>query len=106
MAMDRVALVACFWFVFWTASGVVLGGLSGAPGMGTLLGFFFALFSTFAWPWIMPEAVNTWMNHEWRVSRRARSKPSARSASPLRPAAAPRAPAARPFSIRPRPAAP
>jgi hypothetical protein len=76
MAMDRVALVACLWFVFWTAWGMILGDLSGTPGTGTLLGFFFALFSTFAWPWIMPEALNIWMNHElrdeWRMSRRTR----------------------------------
>jgi hypothetical protein len=77
MAMDRVALVACCWFVLWTGLGVVFGKLVGTPGTGTLLGFFFALFSTFAWPWIMPAAINTWMNHdwrdEWRASRRTRS---------------------------------
>jgi hypothetical protein len=76
MAMDRVALVAWCWFVFWTGLGVILGKLLEAPGTGTLLGFFFALFSTFAWPWIMPEAINKWMNSDrrdaWRMSRRSR----------------------------------
>ena len=56
MAMDRVALVAWFWFAFWTGLGVALGMLLETPGTGALLGFFFSLFGTFTWPWIMPEA--------------------------------------------------
>jgi hypothetical protein len=76
MAMDRVALVASFWFAFWTGLGVALGMLLEAPGTGALLGFFFSLFGTFAWPWIMPEAMSAWMNHDgaddWGASRRSR----------------------------------
>jgi hypothetical protein len=75
--MDRIALVACCWFVLWTGLGLASGTLLGSPGTGTVLGFFFSIFSTFAWPWIMPEAISTWMNHdwadEWRTSRRNRS---------------------------------
>ena len=77
MAMDRVAFVAFCWFLFWTVLGVVLGKFLDTPGTGTLLGFFFALFSTFAWPWIMPEPISRWMNQdrmdEWRPSRKSHS---------------------------------
>jgi hypothetical protein len=75
--MDRIALVALCWFLFWTGLGVVTGKLLGMPGTATLLGFLFALFSTFAWPWIMPEAISNWMNHgwagTWRPSQRTRN---------------------------------
>jgi hypothetical protein len=77
MAMDRVALVAWCWFAVLIGLGVALGKLFGTPGTGALLGFFFALFGTFTWPWLMPEAVNTWMDRDsrddWRRPRRTRS---------------------------------
>jgi hypothetical protein len=65
MAMDRVALVAWCWFLLWTGMGVAIGTLLETPWTGALLGFFSALLGTLAWPWIMPEAINAWMNQEW-----------------------------------------
>jgi hypothetical protein len=62
--MDRVAVVAWCWFVVLTGLGEALGSLFGTPWMGTLLGFFSALFGTFAWPWLLPEAINAWMNQD------------------------------------------
>jgi hypothetical protein len=61
--MDRVAFVAIFWFVFWTAAGVVAGRILDIPGTFTVAGFVFALVSMFAWPWILPEALNRWMDY-------------------------------------------
>jgi hypothetical protein len=61
--MDRVAFVAILWFVFWTATGVVLGRVLDTPGTFTIAGFIFALLSVFAWPWILPERLNRWMDY-------------------------------------------
>jgi hypothetical protein len=62
--MDRVALIAWCWFLVLIGLGAALGEVSGARGTGALLGFFAALFGTFAWPWIMPEALSAWMNRD------------------------------------------
>jgi hypothetical protein len=69
MAMDRVAIVALGWFAFWIALGTSSGTLLfSSPGAGTVLGFGFALLATSAWPWVMPETINDWMD-DWLVSR-------------------------------------
>jgi hypothetical protein len=60
--MDRVAFVAVCWFAFWTSMGVLAGRLLETPGTWTVAGFVFALVSVFAWPWILPEALNRWMD--------------------------------------------
>jgi hypothetical protein len=60
--MNRVPLVAFCWFAFWTGAGAILGRLLDTPGTYTVLGFFFALVSMFAWPWILPERLNEWMS--------------------------------------------
>jgi hypothetical protein len=60
--MDRVALVAICWFVFWTTGGIVLGRYLEIPGTVAISGFIFALVSVFAWPWILPESLNRWMD--------------------------------------------
>jgi hypothetical protein len=63
MAMDRVAIVALGWFALWIALGTSCGALLfSSPGTGSVLGFFFALLATPSWPWVMPEAVNDWMD--------------------------------------------
>jgi hypothetical protein len=68
--MQRVAVVAFFWFVFWMTVGSVVGGLSGGPGGGVTNGIYFGAFNgalwavvtSFAWPWIMPESLARWMD--------------------------------------------
>jgi hypothetical protein len=63
MAMDRVAIVALGWFAFWIALGYSTGTLLfSSPGTGTVLGLGFALLATPAWPWVMPETINDWMD--------------------------------------------
>ena len=64
----RVAIVAALWFAFWMILGAVLGGLMGKPpgaAEGIYFGFFngawWALLTSFAWPLIMPTAVDRWM---------------------------------------------
>ena len=37
--VDRVALVAWLWFIFWV----------------------FALSTVWTWPWVMPESLDDWM---------------------------------------------
>jgi hypothetical protein len=62
MYVDRVALVALCWFVLWTAIGIAIGVLFGTPGTGAVSGFVFALLATLAWPWLMPDSINDWMD--------------------------------------------
>jgi hypothetical protein len=69
-SMKRVALVAAVWFAFWIVVGSVVGGLTGGHGGGVQNGIYFgafngawwALFTSFAWPWIMPERLDRWMH--------------------------------------------
>ena len=57
---DRVAFLAILWFVGWTISGYELGKLAEAmPGTGSVCGFLFALVTVFAWPWILPDFLDT-----------------------------------------------
>jgi hypothetical protein len=80
MTMDRVAVVAWCWFLLWTMAGTAMGALLGTPGTGAICGFLVALFAVFAWPWVMPQAINEWMNsdqdsdwsHGWPGARRHR----------------------------------
>ena len=65
----RVASVAAIWFAFWMILGAVVGGMiASAPAdktNGIYFGFFngawWALLTSFAWPWIMPTAIDRWM---------------------------------------------
>jgi hypothetical protein len=61
--MDRVAFVTICWFVFWTAAGFLLGRFLEVPGTFTVAGFIFALVAVFAWPWVLPESLNRWMDY-------------------------------------------
>ena len=59
---DRVALVGFCWFALWTSVGTALGRWLQLPGSCTIAGFFFALVTIFAWPWVLPDFVWTWMD--------------------------------------------
>ena len=61
--MDRVALVACLWFVGWIAAGSEIAKLAfDAPLSGSIWGFILALLTVFLWPWVMPRALEDWMH--------------------------------------------
>ena len=63
--MLRVSAVLTLWIALWIAVGAGLGyAVFGTPITGTVSGFFFALVTTFAWPWILPEILNKWMDGE------------------------------------------
>jgi hypothetical protein len=64
----RVALVAAAWFLFWMIAGAALGGYTAKPGAASeaiYAGFFngawWALLTSFVWPWFMPTAIDRWM---------------------------------------------
>jgi hypothetical protein len=59
---DRVALVAVLWFATWTLLGTFVGRHYGFYLTGIVTGFTFSLLSTFLWPWILPNAIWSWMN--------------------------------------------
>ena len=68
--MKRVALVAAVWFAFWIVVGSAIGGLTGGKHGGVQNGIYFgafngtwwALFTSFLWPWIMPDRIERWMH--------------------------------------------
>jgi hypothetical protein len=68
--MDRTVVVATLWFALWIAVGYVLAGplelfgLFGGGISGAIGGFVFALFSTFAWPWLLPNFIWRWMDKD------------------------------------------
>jgi hypothetical protein len=65
LLMRRVFIVAGCWFVLWMSLGVMFGLLSrGLDGLfaGAMNGAWIATLTSFAWPWIMPEAVIQWMD--------------------------------------------
>lgn len=70
MGMGRVALVIGLWFAFWMIAGATVGGLTARPagGMqngiyyGALNGALVAFVASFAWPWIMPNVIDRWMD--------------------------------------------
>jgi hypothetical protein len=63
MTMDRVALVACLWFVGWIVAGSEISSLAfGAPLSGVIWGFILALLTVFLWPWVMPRTLEDWMH--------------------------------------------
>ena len=61
--MDRVALVACLWFVGWIFAGLEVSKLAfNAPLSGGIWGFVLALLTVFLWPWVMPRTLEDWMH--------------------------------------------
>jgi hypothetical protein len=67
--MGRTAVVVGFWFAMWMIAGAAFGGYTApkpdlfANGIyyGAFNGAALALVSSFAWPWIMPRAIDRWM---------------------------------------------
>ncbi len=68
--MGRTAIIAGSWFAFWMIVGGALGGFL-APTTdvrltniyyGIFNGAFFAVLTSFAWPWIMPRVIDRWMS--------------------------------------------
>ncbi len=68
--MGRTAVIAGLWFVFWMIVGGAVGGFT-APKpdvvstsiyYGIFNGAFFAVLTSFAWPWIMPRFIDRWMS--------------------------------------------
>ena len=62
----RVFIVAAIWFAFWMTLAAIVGAwLSTDRTSGMYFGFFngawWALLTSFAWPWIMPAAIDRWM---------------------------------------------
>ena len=61
--MDRVAIVALLWFVGWTTAACQLSKyLFHDPGTGAIVGFTLALLTVFAWPWLLPHRLESWMH--------------------------------------------
>jgi hypothetical protein len=63
--MNRTVLVTFCWFVVWTSVGGAVGKLleiEGGGVSGSIYGCLFALMTTFAWPWILPDFIWNWMD--------------------------------------------
>ena len=68
--MGRIAIVAGCWYLLWIAIAAVFTGLTSGPSrgiadalyFGLLHGAWLALLTSFAWPWIMPERIDHWMD--------------------------------------------
>ncbi len=68
--MGRTAAIAGAWFIVWMIVGAAIGGLTAPkPDLvtngiyyGIFNGAFFAMITSFAWPWIMPRVVDRWMS--------------------------------------------
>lgn len=68
--MGRIVIVAGCWYLLWIAIAAVFVGLTSGPSRGIphalyyglLHGAWLALLTSFAWPWIMPERINNWMD--------------------------------------------
>jgi hypothetical protein len=60
--MNRVPLVALCWFALWTGAGSALGRYLDIPGTFTAAGFVLGVVSVFAWPIILPDRLQDWMD--------------------------------------------
>ena len=66
--LKRIALVAALWFLFWMTASAIAGAMLSKSNLqleGAYDGFFngawWALLTSFAWPWFMPAAIDRWM---------------------------------------------
>jgi hypothetical protein len=66
--IHRVFVVAGLWFLMWMIISALVSGMMSKPGGGgeaAYFGFFngawWALWTSFTWPWILPNAVDRWM---------------------------------------------
>jgi hypothetical protein len=55
-------LVAACWFVGWTTVGAIVGRLLETPGYYTVMGLLFAFATIFAWPFVLPNRLQDWMD--------------------------------------------
>jgi hypothetical protein len=63
---DRVIVVALLWFAGFTFAGDEIGRmLFATPGTGAATGFFSALVSLMAWPFVLPHALLQWMHDQY-----------------------------------------
>ena len=62
MSTNRVPLIAVCWFALWTTVGFFIGRLLDTPGTYTVLGFVFGLVTIFAWPFVLPNWLQDWMD--------------------------------------------
>ena len=60
--MNRVPLVLLLWFAFWIGGGVALGRFLEIPGTFTIAGFVLGFLLLFAWPMILPDRLQDWMD--------------------------------------------
>jgi hypothetical protein len=59
----RVVLLLTLWIALWMGAGAVVGHLLFYTfWTGVVDGFVFAVLTTFLWPWIMPEAIDNWID--------------------------------------------
>ena len=61
----RVVLFLTLWLAFWAGVGVFVGSLFGTLGTGGVTGFMFGVATTLLWPWVLPRAVDNWMDDNW-----------------------------------------
>src|SRR6185503_9768913 len=59
---DRVAVVGWIWFIAWILVGHAAGRWIGDPGTMTVVGFFCAIVTLPAWPWLLPQRLDDWMH--------------------------------------------
>ena len=64
----RVVIVAGLWFAFWMILAAAVGGWLADPANRCERNLFrllqrrlVGLLTSFAWPWIMPAAIDRWM---------------------------------------------
>jgi hypothetical protein len=68
--MGRTAIVAGCWYLLWISIVALYTGLTSGPSrgiahalyFGLLHGAWLALLTSFAWPFIMPDKIDRWMN--------------------------------------------
>ena len=68
--MGRIAIVAGCWYLIWIAIVAIYIGFTNGPSRGAAHAFYFgllhgawlALLTSFAWPFVMPERINRWMD--------------------------------------------
>ena len=58
----RVVFFLTCWLALWMVTGMAVGSVFKMPMTGIIVGFVGALFSTFLWPWIVPEFLDDWMD--------------------------------------------
>ena len=59
----RVVLFLTLWIALWVGAGAGMGYLLFKTGWtGAVDGFFFALLTTFLWPFMLPKSIDNWID--------------------------------------------